>query len=340
MDSANGFKCAICHDSICCDSTKYQSINLTCGHAFGKSCMRKWVESSDQKNCLLCRNPLTDIEINEIKTIPLQERAVIILEKAFKVFGQTISRLVSPFVNSTAREFATVVTVATATATATAAVATGVIVATDVDGLIDVSSIAGIIAGITAWFVGGGVAVATSLTIVGAAAGALGVAVGVDRANAGAVGATAGALGTAGTVFSYFGVTAIAVGSATRVVEITTAAEALRFTATAGAIGVTAGALGVTAGAVGYYNTGAFEVVAGALGAGITAGAFGAFGAFGAAVIPAGASGASGASAAILVATGYILGALGAGLSIIGAAVGADAVDIAYDEQEMNPVIV
>ena len=96
MDSANGFKCAICHDSICCDSTKYQSIELACGHAFGKSCMRKWVESSNQKKCLLCRNPLTDIEINEIKTIPLQERAVIFLEKSFKLFGQTISRLVSP----------------------------------------------------------------------------------------------------------------------------------------------------------------------------------------------------------------------------------------------------
>ena len=82
MDSANGFKCAICYDSICCDSTKYQSIELTCGHAFGKSCMRKWVESSNQTKCLLCRNPLTDIEINEIKTIPLQERAVIISKKS------------------------------------------------------------------------------------------------------------------------------------------------------------------------------------------------------------------------------------------------------------------
>ncbi|WP_373691127.1 RING finger domain-containing protein, partial [Endozoicomonas sp. ONNA2] len=44
MDSTNGFKCVICYDTACSDPTKDKSINLTCGHAFGKSCLRKWVE--------------------------------------------------------------------------------------------------------------------------------------------------------------------------------------------------------------------------------------------------------------------------------------------------------
>ena len=96
MNSANGFTCVICRDSICCDSTKFQSIELTCRHAFGKNCMRKWLESSHQNKCLLCQSPLTDEEVKKIKKIPLQERAVIILEKAFKLFGRTIMQFVAP----------------------------------------------------------------------------------------------------------------------------------------------------------------------------------------------------------------------------------------------------
>ena len=319
MDSANGFKCAICYDSICCDSTKYQSINLTCGHAFGKSCMRKWVESSNQKKCLLCRNPLTDIEINEIKTIPLQERAVIISKKAFKLFGQTISQIVSPFANPTAREFATVCTVATVATVAIAAVAWAV------DWITDVSSIVGITgcAGIIAWTAGGIVAELIPGDIVGAAVGAVGVAAGFDSATAQAVGAAAGALGTAGALVGYFEVTASAVAAATGVVDVAATAEVLWFAATAGAIGITAATIGITAGAIG--------VTAGAVGAVITAGAFGA------AVIPAGAFG---APAAAVDACGFILGALGGVLFISGAVAGAAGADAAYREQEMNPVIV
>lgn len=95
MDSANGFKCVICRDPICCDSAKYQSIDLTCGHAFGRSCMRKWIESSNQKECLICKNPLTDNEIKEIKNIPLQEHVAINSDKAIKLFGQTILKLLA-----------------------------------------------------------------------------------------------------------------------------------------------------------------------------------------------------------------------------------------------------
>ena len=52
-------------------------------------------------------------------------------------------------------------------------------------------------------------------------------------------------------------------------------------------------------------------------------------------------AGAFGASAATVVAIGFtIVGALGAGLFIVETAVGAIAVDAAYREQEMNPVIV
>ena len=101
MDNTNG-KCAICFDSICCDSTKYKSIDLKCGHAFGKSCMQKWLESSNQKNCYLCQNPLTDHEIKEIKNIPLQERAVIISEKIIKLSGQAFLKNALPLTVSLA----------------------------------------------------------------------------------------------------------------------------------------------------------------------------------------------------------------------------------------------
>ncbi|WP_422468615.1 RING finger domain-containing protein, partial [Endozoicomonas sp. ALC013] len=98
MNSANGLiKCAICYDSICCDSTKYKSIELICGHAFGKSCMRKWVESSNQKKCPICTNQLTDNKLKEIKNIPLQERVVIISEKTIKLTGRTILEFAPAF---------------------------------------------------------------------------------------------------------------------------------------------------------------------------------------------------------------------------------------------------
>ncbi len=97
MNSAKGLECVICYDSICCDSTKYKSIKLTCGHAFGKSCMRKWLESSNQKKCPACTNQLTDNKIKEIKNIPLQERVVIFLQKTSKLTGRAIVECVPAF---------------------------------------------------------------------------------------------------------------------------------------------------------------------------------------------------------------------------------------------------
>ena len=153
MNSAKGVECAICYDSICCDSTKYKSIKLTCGHAFGKSCMRKWVESSNQKKCPVCTNQLTDNKIKEIKNIPLQERVVIFLEKTSKLIGRTIVELVPSFA-----------------------------VAGAVFGAADGAVSGGIL-----------IAAATVLITAGAAAGAVAAATGASRDIGTAAGAAAGA---------------------------------------------------------------------------------------------------------------------------------------------------
>ena len=202
MESANGFTCAICRDSICCNSTKYKSINLTCGHAFGKSCMRKWVESSNQKECCLCKNQLTDNEINkineineinEIKNIPLQERVVIISEKTIKLLGRTIFKLVPLLAAGTAITFGAGVAVGNATGAIGAAAGTAALVA-------------GLAAGI--------------------AVGAVGAATGVDRDAVMAVGATAGTVGAAGAAIGA----AVGVAGALGVVDRTATAVAVGFT--------------------------------------------------------------------------------------------------------------
>ena len=86
-----------------CDSlTNNKTIELTCGHVFGKSCLLNWVESSNQENCFLCNNPLTDNEISEIKPVPLQERTCSAPEQATKLFCRTISKLAPSFALSLA----------------------------------------------------------------------------------------------------------------------------------------------------------------------------------------------------------------------------------------------
>ncbi|WOG27499.1 RING finger domain-containing protein [Endozoicomonas sp. 8E] len=84
-------KCAICYDTVNCES-----IELKCGHAFGRSCMQKWLARNDKKNCHFCRKELTDIDLKEIGEIPLQERMVAILEGTIKFICKTVDMLVHP----------------------------------------------------------------------------------------------------------------------------------------------------------------------------------------------------------------------------------------------------
>ncbi|WOG27559.1 RING finger domain-containing protein [Endozoicomonas sp. 8E] len=86
MNATEGVRCAICHDSVECSPFK-----LTCGHAFGKSCMRVWMENSGQKNCAMCRKELTHDEITQINDLPLYDRTVNILKKATPIFTKTAS---------------------------------------------------------------------------------------------------------------------------------------------------------------------------------------------------------------------------------------------------------
>ena len=226
MGSADGFKCVICCDSICYDSTKY--INLTCGHAFGKSCMRKWVESSNQKKCLLCEKPLTDNEIKEINYIPLQERVVIISENAIKLFGRTMLKIAPPLAAGAASLF----------------VVRAVGVAAGADGVAIVA------AG----------AVGAAAVVIGAAAGAVGAAAGVDRAIGTAVGG-AGAVGLVGAV----GAVEVAAGTA-KIAGLAAGAIAVAAGVTAGvAVGSvgSVGAAGVGAG----FGVGATGVAVGSVGA-------------------------------------------------------------------------
>ncbi|WP_448215571.1 RING finger domain-containing protein [Endozoicomonas sp. 2B-B] len=87
----DNIKCAICYDTANCDS-----IELKCGHAFGKSCMQKWLARNDQKNCHFCRKELTDIDLKKIGKIPLHERMVVILERTIKFIRKTVDMLVHP----------------------------------------------------------------------------------------------------------------------------------------------------------------------------------------------------------------------------------------------------
>ena len=252
MDSANGFTCAICRDSICCDSEKSKSIDLTCGHAFGKTCMRKWVESTNQKKCFLCENPLTDIEINEIKNIPLQKRVIIFSEKAIKLSGQAILKLVPPFPAETA--------------------AVPLIVATGAAGGATVGTIVA--------------ANALTGTIVGAATGAVaGAAAGVA---AGDVGAAAGGInsadgravtGTVRGVAATIGASALTLGVLGIAEDFMSTPEAVGAAAVAagGAAGVAAGAFAVAASELGFN---AKAVVVAVLAAGVTVGVVETVGAF------------------------------------------------------------
>ena len=205
MNSAKGLECAICYDSICCDSTKYKSIKLTCGHAFGKSCMRKWVESSNQKKCPVCRNQLTDNKIKEIKNIPLQERVVIFLEKTSKLTGRTIVECVPAFivagavigaalwanVGATDGAVAGGLMIAVATVLITAgAVAGAVAAATGASRNIGIAAGAAVGATVGATVAVGGLAVAASATGFGAASG--GIRDACVFVGAGACGAIAG----------------------------------------------------------------------------------------------------------------------------------------------------
>ncbi|MBO9495103.1 hypothetical protein J7438_13540 [Thalassotalea sp. G20_0] len=182
VNSANGLKCAICYDSICYDSTKDKSIKLTCGHIFGKSCMRKWVESTNQRKCLFCNNQLTDNEIKEIKNIPLQERVIIILEKPIILIGRAILDYVPAFAAGAAFFGAIVGASAGAVAGASAGAVAGVVVIT----------------------------APTALITAGAAAGAVAAIAEVDRGVGAAVGAAAGAAAGAAVGIGGFDVAAAA----------------------------------------------------------------------------------------------------------------------------------
>ncbi|MBO9496228.1 hypothetical protein J7438_19410 [Thalassotalea sp. G20_0] len=91
MNKVDGFKCPICFDSAECDN-----INLKCGHAFGRSCIREWLESSNQINCPVCQKQFTDDDIKQITKISLQERMSIISKKTIKMFNPAILTHNSP----------------------------------------------------------------------------------------------------------------------------------------------------------------------------------------------------------------------------------------------------
>ncbi|MBO9495171.1 hypothetical protein J7438_13890 [Thalassotalea sp. G20_0] len=199
-NGANGFQCVICRGSICYDSAEDKTINLKCGHAFGRSCMRKWVESSKQKKCLLCTHQLTVNELKKIKDIPLQERLVITLEKTYTLFGRTILNC------------------ATGTATTQAVLAAGVVaavVAAAATGFFgNVGPATGAARGVTGAAVGA--AVMFSSIVAAVAAGAAGAASEVDRSAARTIGAAVGAAvgSIAEDSAGDFGLTVTAIGFA------------------------------------------------------------------------------------------------------------------------------
>ena len=83
MNVTNGVSCSICHDVANCEL-----IQLTCGHVYGRSCMRLWLGTSDQRHCLQCAQPLTDYELQRINYIPLSERVVAVSTAATSIFKQ------------------------------------------------------------------------------------------------------------------------------------------------------------------------------------------------------------------------------------------------------------
>ena len=290
-----------------CDATKNQSINLRCGHAFGKTCIRKWMESSNQKKCLLCGNPFTDIEIKKIKDIPLRERAIIILEKANKLFGQTIFKFVHSLAYWTPF-----------------ALAGGVAAGTFIGNAVANNALAGT----AAWFttvasgaaagaagVAGGTVVCSTAVVAGVVAGAVCAAAGVDRNAARTFGAGIGVVCAAIGVTGVIGITDGA-GEAAGIVGMPAASLGLLF----GAFGVTAGTVALEIHAAGEFGITAMGIggatcYAVAIGAAIDAVARG---------------------SPILMTAGTIRLIEGIVEGVFGA-IGANAV---YVEQEMDPVVV
>ncbi|MBO9494602.1 E3 ubiquitin protein ligase [Thalassotalea sp. G20_0] len=188
MNGAKGLECAICYDSICSDLKKIKRTELTCGHAFGKSCIRKWVESSNQKKCPVCTTQLTDKKIKEIKNIPLQERVVIFLEKMIKLTGRTIVDCVPAFavpgaflgaalwatVGAAEAAAAGVIVIAAPTVFVTAGAAAGAVAASaGVPRNIGIAAGAAVGAAVGATVAVGGLAVAASAGVFGAASGGI-----------------------------------------------------------------------------------------------------------------------------------------------------------------------
>ena len=168
-----------------CDSlTNDKTIELTCGHVFGKSCLLNWLESSNQESCFLCNNPLTDNEISEIQPVPLQERACSVPEQATKLFGRTISKLTP--------------TLACGLVVGTSLGAAGAVLSNAVNSLFPVQAPHGVVDGAVAGAFGALVGFAA--ITVGAAVGSLGAATGVNRP---AAKVAAGAFGALGVALAY-----------------------------------------------------------------------------------------------------------------------------------------
>ena len=161
MNIANAYNCALCCDSTC------NPIELTCGHVFGKRCLKTRVKSSNLEKCYLCKNPLTDNELNEINNISLQERVVSTSKQAIKLFSGSVLKIVPRLAKGLAMGFGAAVAVS--------------------------QGASGVAGGAS------GTLVTCATSAVGAAVASLGVATGVTKANAVAIAAVAaGAVGAAG----------------------------------------------------------------------------------------------------------------------------------------------
>ncbi|USE37107.1 hypothetical protein MJO57_02430 [Endozoicomonas sp. SCSIO W0465] len=61
--------------------------------------MQTWIETSDQKRCLMCSQQLTDGDLQRINHTPLYERIVNISTTAFAIFRPTFYRVARDFLN-------------------------------------------------------------------------------------------------------------------------------------------------------------------------------------------------------------------------------------------------
>lgn len=187
MDNVHGVKCPICYDSTDCDN-----INLECGHAFGRSCMREWLESSNQINCPFCQKQCTDDEIKEITKISFQECMLIFSKKTIKAFNPAILTYNSPVAPSFA-----------------------------------VGGAVGVFGAAAAGFAGAGLAGPTTTALAGLTIGTFWTSVGIEVgratgvANGAATGAATGVIfGTVGTVnLAVWSAVGAAIGAANRYFE-------------------------------------------------------------------------------------------------------------------------